>query len=114
MPASRIARFARFSPTAATWSRQGSMARMPCRAQASMISARSPCLRTVAVFSDSQRWSFEKSRMSAFDASGSEYQLHARGRELRVRQQAGLVGEPEQLGEVQRGARALLATDHGE
>jgi len=37
------------------------MARMPCRAQASMISTRSPCLRSVAVFSDSQRWSDEKS-----------------------------------------------------
>ncbi len=28
---------------------------------------KSPCLRTVAVFSDSQRWSLEKSRISGFD-----------------------------------------------
>src|SRR3954470_20528012 len=90
------------------------MARMPWRVQASMISRRSPCLRTVAVFSDSQRWSLEKSRMSAIDAAGGEHQLHAPGRELGISQQTGLVGEPEQFGEMQRGARALLAADHGE
>src|SRR3954453_21804675 len=90
------------------------MARMPCRWQASTISTRSPCLRTVAVFSDSQRWSFEKSRISAVDTARGEHQLHAPRRELGVGQQACLVGKPEQFGEMQRGARAFLAADHGE
>ncbi len=39
---------------------------MPCLAQASMISNKvAPCLRTVAVLSDSRRWSDEKSRTQA-------------------------------------------------
>src|SRR5450830_2077123 len=90
------------------------MARMPCLAQASMIWTRSPCLRTVAVFSESQRWSPEKSRMSVLDASRRKKVFHACCGERWIGKQAGFVGEAEQFGKMQRRAGAFLATDHGE
>jgi hypothetical protein len=39
---------------------------------------------------------------------------HARGRELGVAQEAGGIGQAEQLGEVDERASALLAADHDE
>jgi hypothetical protein len=48
------------SPTAATWSRQGLIARMPRSAHWSMMrssgTSAPSCLRTVAVLIDSQSW----------------------------------------------------------
>src|SRR5438093_1319879 len=56
-------------PAACTWSRHGEMARMPRRTQASMMSGSGRStprlLRTVAVLIESQRWSWEKSRMGS-------------------------------------------------
>src|SRR6218665_35706 len=67
MPWLRSCRAVRSRPAAATWSRQGVMARMPRSAHCSMMRASGTsapcCLRTVAVLIDSQRWSWEKSRI---------------------------------------------------
>src|SRR5262245_1773779 len=91
---------------------------MPALAQASTMPTRSACRRNVAVLIESQWWSCEKSRMATFasrlDAAQGEHAPHAGHRALGFGQQAGLVREPEQLGQMQRGARALLAANHGE
>src|SRR4051812_27176188 len=50
----------------------------------------------------------------AGDAGDAQDTTHAVGGELAVEQQAGRVGEPVQLREVDDGARALLAADHAE
>src|SRR5690606_32763589 len=128
-PAALTAATARSSPTAPTWSRHGEMARISARAQASTMERRSPCLRTVAVLIDRKRWSREKSRMaeaaaaageavrfmlSPFHAVRREHVAHTPDREGRIAQQARRIGEPEELGEMQRRAGALLAADHGE
>src|SRR3954471_11201803 len=84
------------------------------RAQASAMATKSPCLRTVAVLSDSQRWSLEKSRISGIDPARGHHGLHAPNCKLGIGQQPGLVGEPEQLGQMLRRAGALLAADHRE
>src|SRR5262245_38795174 len=109
---------ARGRPTAATWSLHGSMARMPAVAQASTMPTRSACRLSVAVLIESQWWSCEKSRMATFasrlDAAQRQHAPHAGYRALGFGQQAGLVREPEQLGQMQGRARALLAADHGE
>src|SRR5262245_7488833 len=111
-----MARPARSSPTAATWSRHGLIAAMPCRAQASTISGRPPCLRTVAVLTDSSDGPLARSRIGRLrrHAADGQYRLHACRCALGVAEQAGLVGQPEELGEVQGRARALLAADHCE
>src|SRR6187399_1680247 len=97
------------------------MARMLWRTHASMIVSSVPAPRSVAVLIESQRWSREKSRTAMVDKRGSavdavqrEQVAHARDRELGLLDQAGAVGEAEDLGEVAEGARALLAADHGE
>src|SRR3954471_5374278 len=73
MPCSRTSLDTFARPAAATWSRQGEIARMPLRTQASMISGSGRSapllLRMVAVLIDSQRWSWAKSRM--VDSGGS-------------------------------------------
>src|SRR5262245_24758748 len=111
-----MARPACSRPTAATWSRHGLIAAMPCRAQASMISRRPACLRTVAVLTDSSDGPAVRSRIAGLRrrAADSQYRLHARRGALGIAEEPSLVGQPEQLGEVQGRARALLAADHGE
>src|SRR5688572_20388991 len=111
-----MARAARSRPTAATWSRHGLIAAMPCRAQASMISRSPACLRTVAVLTDSSDGPALRSRIARLQrhAADGQYGLHARRGALGVAEQARLVGQPEQLGEVQGRAGAFLAADHGE
>src|SRR5436190_181952 len=88
---------------------------MPSFAQASTIAMKSPCLRTVAVLIESQRWSLEKSRIkSGSDAPRLEYEPHALGREIGIAQQTGLVRQPENVDEMQGRTRAFLPADHGE
>jgi hypothetical protein len=65
------------------------------------------------VFSDSQRWSAEKSRIN-LQRPRCQHRLHPPRRQFRIGQQAGLVGKPKQLGQMYRRARALLPADHGE
>jgi hypothetical protein len=55
MPVSRSRPATRSRPTAATWSRQGEIARMSRRAHSSMMRSSVHCARTVAVLIDSQR-----------------------------------------------------------
>src|SRR5271154_5625860 len=101
-------------PVAWSWSRQGAMPPMPRAAMASMISLRVPCLRTVAPFTDSNCGARERSRISAADAVPLQDDAHAPRREIGIHQQPGLVGEAEQLGEMQDRARALLPAHHDE
>ena len=61
-PWSPIIRTASGTPRASSWSRQGAMAPMPCRAQPSIASLRPQRSRTVAVFSDRSVRSLERSR----------------------------------------------------
>ena len=106
------------SPTAATWSRHGEIARMPCaRARLDDPVERATAPRTVAVLIDSQRWSAEKSRIdrAQLDRRAAPAACFMRrDGELGLLEQAGRVGEAEQLGEVRQRARALLAADHRE
>ena len=73
----------------ATWSRHGEIARMPCRAQASMMLSSVPAPRRVAVLIESQRWSAEKSRIAAPASGGDAVQrqqlAHARAPRARAR-----------------------------
>src|SRR5687768_2837552 len=96
---------------------------MPRAAQASMICGNGQscprCLRTVAVLIESQRWSWLKSRMpvatsSPLDTVQRQQRPHAPHGELGLFEQAGRIGEPEQLGKVRQRAGALLSTDHDE
>ena len=69
-PASRMRSAVSLSPAAATWSRQGEMPRMPCRAQPSMICGSVHCCRTVAVLSDSSAGSGDVGRCHPASGSG--------------------------------------------
>src|SRR5262249_44145028 len=110
MPLAVMMRSASASPIAATWSRHGSIAMMPWRAQASTASRRPHCWRTVARLIDRFSVAINGSRQAVH----SEQLFHAGGSELRVVQHARLVGEAEQLGEVDQRARALLPAHQDE
>src|SRR5690554_1014399 len=103
MPVSRNWRATASRPTAATWSRQGEIIRMPRRAHSSMIVSSRHCLRTVAVFSDSKSWSLDKSRMShpsgLVDAMHGEPLGHPLDGQVGPLEHAGLVGQAEQFGD---------------
>src|SRR5262245_40622847 len=109
MPLAVMMRSASASPIAATWSRHGSIAMMPCRVQPSTASRKSHCWRTVARLMDSS---------AVIDGSGQavhgQQLSHAGGRELRIVQHARLVGEAEQLSEMEQRARALLSAHQHE
>ena len=51
---------------------------------------------------------------SALDTVECQQGLHAPHSQLRLLQQSGCIGQPEQLGQVHDGARALLPAHHGE
>ena len=90
------------------------MARMPCRAQASMICSE------IALLADRRGVQRQPAMIGgkiphhASMPRSREHRLHAPRRQFGIGEQSGLVGEPEQFGEMQRRARALLPADHGE
>jgi hypothetical protein len=63
MPVARNWRASASIPTAATWSRQGQMARIPRRAHSSTMRSSRHCLRTVAVLIESHSSPPLKSRI---------------------------------------------------
>ena len=71
-------------------------------------------MRTVAVLSDSQRWSAEKSRISGTMPWTASTAFMRRVASSGLASKPGLIGETEQFGQMQRRARALLPADHGE
>ena len=86
---------------------------MPRRAQASMMAGRASCLRTVAVFIDRSERSPSSVAHQAIPCTASTALMRA-PREIGIAQQAGAVGEAEQLRKMRERAGALLAADHDE
>ena len=77
-------------------------------------------LREIALLADRRRVQRQPAMIGGkiahqrFDAARCEHRLHAPCREFGIGEQPGLVGQPEQFGQMQRRARALLSADHGE
>src|SRR3982751_1671992 len=101
-------------PASATWSRHGEMPRMLSAAQPAMMSGSFHCWRTVAVLIDSRSGSGVEMAMSGVASVERAQGFHPQCRELRIEQQSCLVGQLEELGEMQQAARALLSADHDE
>src|SRR5262249_12260018 len=113
MPLSRTTFAASARPIFSTWSRQGPMAVMPSRMHASTASRKPNCSRTVARLS-ARPSSVTVGLGSLMDAANREDLAHAARGELRVAEHPSGVGQPEQRGEVEKRAGALLAADHDE
>src|SRR6476661_5167166 len=99
-------------PISPTWSRQGAIAGIPWRRQASTAWRRSNCSRTVARLID--RPSAFTVRRRLVNAADGEHVAHAPGGNVGIAEDAGGVGEAEQFGEMDERAGALLAANHDE
>src|SRR5690242_622650 len=94
---------------------------MPWRAHASTASHKFHCSRTVARLIDRREISMIGLTAAAFSSGDAlsktvrrKQFLHATGGQIGIMQYPRFVGQAEQLGEVQQGARALLPADHDE
>jgi hypothetical protein len=107
---------------AATWSRHGSTAAIPCRAQASTASSRFHCSRIVARLMDRREVRIIKFGSNAVlflthalsNSMHGKQLAHAGGGQIGVMQYTRFVGQAEQVGEMQQRTCALLSADQDE